>query len=81
MPDRVRAKEHDKRIAKGHELAMEGNVKAVIFALNARQACRDGEGVEGGSTNGQVNLNLLSATPPEEYRRKADVMPGDGEHT
>lgn len=74
--DRGRAKEHDKLVAKLHELAMEGNVTAVIFALKARHAYREGEAPEGGGTNVQVNINLPSAMTPEEYQRMVDVTPG-----
>ena len=73
--DRGRAKEHDPLVAKLHELAMEGNVTAVIFALMARHAYREGEAPEGGSTNVQVNINLPSAMTPEEYQRMVDVTP------
>lgn len=76
--DRGRAKEHDKLVAKLHELAMEGNVTAVIFALKARHAYREGEAPEDGSTNVQVNINLPSAMTPEEYQRMVDVTPRDG---
>lgn len=75
--DRGRAKEHDKLVAKLHELAMEGNVTAVIFALKARHAYREGEAPEGGITNVQVNINLPSAMAPEEYQRMVDMTPGD----
>ncbi|MEO0487543.1 MAG: hypothetical protein AAF092_16690 [Pseudomonadota bacterium] len=74
--DRGRANEHDKLVAELHELAMEGNVTAVIFALKARHAYREGEAPEGGSTNVQVNINLPSAMTPEEYQRMVDVTPG-----
>jgi len=74
--DRGRAKEHDRLVAKLYELAMEGNVTAVIFALKARPAYREGEAPEGGSTNVQVNINLPSAMTPEEYKRMVGVTPG-----
>ena len=64
--DRGRAKEHDEPVAKLHELAMDGNVTAVIFALKARHAYREGEAPEGGRTNVQVNMNLPSAMTPED---------------
>ncbi|XHC09064.1 hypothetical protein ABWH98_16105 [Labrenzia sp. ac12] len=74
--DLGRAKEHDRLVAKLRELAMEGNAAAVIFALKARHAYREGEGVEGSSTNVLVNINLPSAMTPEEYQRMVDVKPG-----
>ena len=47
-----RAKEHDRLVAKLHGLAMEGNVKAVVFALKVRHAHREG------SSNVLVNIAL-----------------------
>lgn len=66
-PDQGRAKEQDKWGAKLRELAMDGTETAVIFALKARHAYREGEASEGGSTNVQVNINLPSAKTSEEY--------------
>ncbi|MEL6644917.1 MAG: hypothetical protein AAFO57_04050 [Pseudomonadota bacterium] len=64
--DRGRAKEHDKLVAKLHELAMEENVTAVIFALKARHAYRECETPEGGSAKVQVYINLPSAMISED---------------
>lgn len=36
---------------------------------------REGEAPESGGTNVQVNINLLSAKPPEEYKHMVDVTP------
>ena len=79
MLDRGHANEHDRLVAKLHDLAMEGNVTAVIFALNACHAYLEGEAPEGSSTNVQVNINLPSAMTPEEYQRMVDVMSGQKE--
>lgn len=77
--DRGRAIEHDRLVAKLHELAMDGNVTAVIFALKARHSYREGEPLEGGGSAVQVNINLPSAMTPEDYRKMVDVTPkGDG---
>lgn len=42
-PDQGRAKERYRLVAKLHKLVMEGNVTAVIFALKARHAYREGD--------------------------------------
>lgn len=71
--DRGRAIEHDRLVGKLFDTAMEGNVVAGIFLLKARHGYREGEPVEGGSNNVQVNINLPAALSPEEYRRAVDV--------
>ncbi len=73
--DRGRAIEHDRLVGKLFDTAMEGNVVAGIFLLKARHGYREGEPLEGGTSNVQVNINLPSAMSPDEYRTMVGVNP------
>jgi hypothetical protein len=73
--DQGRAIKHKRLVATLHELAMDGNVTAVIFALKARHSYREGEPFEGGGSAVQFNINLPSAMIPEDYRKMVDVTP------
>ena len=74
--DRGRTKEHGRLVAKPHEQVMEDDVTAVIFALGAWHAYREGEHVEGSSTNVHVNINLPSALTSKGYLRLLDAPAG-----
>lgn len=67
--------EHDRLVAKLHELAMDGNLAAAIFALKARYSYREGEPFEGGGSAVHVNINLPSAMMPDDYCKMVDVTP------
>jgi hypothetical protein len=52
---------------------MDGNVTAVIIALNARHSYREGGRLKGRAL--QVDINLPSAMTLEDYRKLVDVRP------
>jgi hypothetical protein len=57
--DLDRAEEHNRLVAKPHELAVDGNVTVVILALEAWHISREGD-----STNALVNTNPPLAMTP-----------------
>lgn len=52
---------------------MDGNVTAVIIALNSRHSYREGGPLKGHAV--QVNINLPFAMTLEDYRELVDVTP------
>ncbi len=74
--------EHDVLVGKLHELAMRGNLTAIIFALKARFGYREGEAPVQNTVS--VNFVLPRSLTPEEYAAKVAresrlLAPGEAE--